>query len=225
MSTLQHRRMVNWARGFTLIELLVVIAIIALLAAILFPVFGRARENARKTSCMNNLKQIGIGFLAYTQDYDELLPSQYWFSGSNHWTGTPAWQLEPYLKNEQIWICPSKRRGAPTPKTSGLISYGVNGIGFFGGGGRALADIQRPGEVVAYADGGTDVYLDGYWCDNSYPKVPTGGQNVRFQTQSPKHLGMVNILWGDGHVKSRRVSQIRWGDFFGSIATSCSGGT
>src|SRR6478735_7183314 len=65
-------------RGFTLIELLVVIAIIALLAAILFPVFARARENARKSSCQNNLKQIGVGLAQYTQDYDELLVAIYY---------------------------------------------------------------------------------------------------------------------------------------------------
>src|ERR1051325_7590284 len=70
------------ARGFTLIELLVVIAIIAILAAILFPVFGRARENARRSSCQSNLKQIGLGLLQYEQDFDESLPGS--------WFGPPA---------------------------------------------------------------------------------------------------------------------------------------
>src|SRR5690349_12144108 len=71
------------ARGFTLIELLVVIAIIALLAAILFPVFARARENARRASCQSNLKQIGLGFHQYTQDYDDRLPLTMWHSGGS----------------------------------------------------------------------------------------------------------------------------------------------
>src|SRR5215216_6698434 len=64
-----------FTQGFTLIELLVVIAIIALLAAILFPVFSRARENARKTSCLNNVRSLSVAFIAYTQDYDEMLPN------------------------------------------------------------------------------------------------------------------------------------------------------
>src|SRR5215218_8331777 len=94
-------------RGFTLIELLVVIAIIAILAAILFPVFARARENARKTSCMNNCKQMGIAFLQYAQDYDEMLPCGYS-------AGPPArdWSndVTPYLKSTQVQQCPSTKR-------------------------------------------------------------------------------------------------------------------
>src|ERR1051325_2216303 len=88
-------------RAFTLIELLVVIAIIALLAAILFPVFSRARENARKSSCLNNLKQIGIGIAQYTQDYDELYPSQ-WMGGAWSW----GYSIYPYVKSTQVFRCP-----------------------------------------------------------------------------------------------------------------------
>ncbi len=90
-------------RAFTLIELLVVIAIIALLAAILFPVFARARENARKSSCLNNLKQIGLGFQQYSQDYDGMTP------GSSSTGGNASWPslLMPYVKSEQIFACPS----------------------------------------------------------------------------------------------------------------------
>src|SRR5687768_5924591 len=77
------RRKRNGAlKGFTLIELLVVIAIIAILAAILFPVFARARENARRSSCQSNLKQIGLGFAQYTQDYDEKMPITIYWTGA-----------------------------------------------------------------------------------------------------------------------------------------------
>jgi prepilin-type N-terminal cleavage/methylation domain-containing protein len=96
-------------RGFTLIELLVVIAIIAILAAILFPVFARAREQARKITCVSNLKQLGTAVIMYAQDYDEYLP--------NNWAGkkdTMLWNdlggsglMDPYLKNRKIWFCPS----------------------------------------------------------------------------------------------------------------------
>ena len=96
-------------RGFTLIELLVVIAIIAILAAILFPVFARAREKARQSSCLNNTKQITLGILMYAQDYDEKI-----VSNAQYRVGTsgPIWwwweMVNPYIKNTQIWVCPSK---------------------------------------------------------------------------------------------------------------------
>ena len=100
--------------GFTLIELLVVIAIIAILAAILFPVFARARENARRASCMSNLKQIGLGIMQYTQDYDEHMPAGFLTN-----TGIPypdgiartyqSWRVAifPYVKSVQVFNCPS----------------------------------------------------------------------------------------------------------------------
>lgn len=95
--------------GFTLIELLVVIAIIAILAAILFPVFAKAREKARQSSCLSNCKQIGIALLAYAQDYDERFPWHCRFmpgtpdGGGNDWQG----QIAPYCKNTQLFRCPS----------------------------------------------------------------------------------------------------------------------
>lgn len=90
--------------AFTLIELLVVIAIIAILAAILFPVFGRARENARRSSCQSNLKQIGLGVMQYTQDYDGYMVLQQ--GGSN---GNVYWPtlVAPYIKSSQVYTCPS----------------------------------------------------------------------------------------------------------------------
>src|SRR6476619_7261623 len=86
-------RFCSKSKGFTLIELLVVIAIIALLAAILFPVFARARENARKSSCANNLKQLALGFLQYTQDYDETLPGLGGYSAPSQDAG--QWMVTP----------------------------------------------------------------------------------------------------------------------------------
>ena len=112
-------------RGFTLIELLVVIAIIAILAAILFPVFARAREKARQTSCLSNMKQLGLGMLMYAQDYDEtftrmghgnqptpVVPGDNYFnynSGSSYLYFYRSWasNIYPYIKNVQIFICPS----------------------------------------------------------------------------------------------------------------------
>ena len=141
-------------RGFTLIELLVVIAIIAILAAILFPVFARARENARRTSCMSNLKQIGLGIMQYNQDYDERYPM--WVEMGNSCNATDdagkpcrkfsvipgndaggvAWGngykktwmdfVYPYIKSTQVFVCPSTEVRDQDP------SYGYS-IGISGG--------------------------------------------------------------------------------------------
>lgn len=100
-------------RGFTLIELLVVIAIIAILAAILFPVFARARENARRSSCQSNQKNIGLGVLQYLQDYDEMTPPSA-AVGPN-----PTDGIQPYIKSAQIFVCPST--------TGAANSYSYNG--------------------------------------------------------------------------------------------------
>ena len=100
-------------KGFTLIELLVVIAIIAILAAILFPVFAKAREKARQSSCLSNVKQLGLALLSYCQDNDECFPL--WISdrhGTNPYSGgTTTYYpifLMPYVKNTQVWVCPSR---------------------------------------------------------------------------------------------------------------------
>ena len=100
-------------KGFTLIELLVVIAIIAILAAILFPVFARAREKARQSSCLSNVKQLALATLMYCQDYDEMIPyDDLDYDGSgDEAAGDGTWRgmIRPYCKNSQLFICPSKR--------------------------------------------------------------------------------------------------------------------
>ena len=106
--------------GFTLIELLVVIAIIAILAAILFPVFSRAREQARKAACLSNLKQVGMALMMYVQDWDETYPVMTLcpaWSQRTPWNCLPQGELLPYLKNVDVWRCPSNPCPCPLPSS------------------------------------------------------------------------------------------------------------
>src|SRR3954463_3124259 len=113
--------------GFTLIELLVVIAIIAILAAILFPVFAKAREAARKTSCLNNIKQLAIGAGMYTQDYDEkLLPSWMEYMPDNALGRTWIAIIQPYVKNTAITLCPSRETQDQNPNDTWETGIAMN---------------------------------------------------------------------------------------------------
>lgn len=114
-------------KGFTLIELLVVIAIIAILASILFPVFSRAREKARQTACLSNIKQLGLGATMYASDYDDQMPTNVHDingSGSQD-SGDMTWRtmVLPYVKNTQIFLCPTDKNPG-TPIFTGGMDYG-----------------------------------------------------------------------------------------------------
>ncbi len=113
--------------AFTLIELLVVIAIIAILAAILFPVFGRARENARRSSCQSNLKQIGLAFIQYSQDFDETFPVGASGSPASFWGASWIGRMQPYVKSAQLFTCPSDTTSvSAAPAGSVAVSYNYN---------------------------------------------------------------------------------------------------
>jgi prepilin-type N-terminal cleavage/methylation domain-containing protein len=212
--------MKNYTRksGFTLIELLVVIAIIAILAAILFPVFAQARAAARKTSCLSNLKQLGLGFMMYSQDYDETFPgikfgnnaaSEGWpwtvYPGSVDWTGVFTVGVQPYIKNKQILQCPS---GTDTNRWSGErgISYCYNEYmyNYYNGFNKQSALSNTPGGVAKVALL-SDCYTSGIFNDweGEGPAPVDGFNRIRYGQYSPwmsNHEGSV-FLYGDGHSK------------------------
>src|SRR5690606_17877441 len=142
--------------AFTLIELLVVIAIISILAAILFPVFARARENARRTSCLSNLKQIGLGIMMYVQDYDEKYPP---YQTPNAATPPGGWQsnwqentaevwiwqqiIQPYTKSMQVFVCPSGLSLVYQGRDTVIqTNYGVNSLIMPATGGISMAAVN-----------------------------------------------------------------------------------
>ena len=202
--------------AFTLIELLVVIAIIAILAAILFPVFARARENARRSSCISNMKQIGLGIMQYAQDYDEqmvLIGTQSSSSCTRPW----GENIQPYMKSKQVFKCPSSTSEAVVACSDVanrvFANYVANGANYqtasnqgFGydrpldmvqwdtGTVRStsLAQITSPSqsiEVVEYEGTG-----------NRSNVATTSSTNGMFDFTN--HLAMTNYLFVDGHVKS-----------------------
>ena len=209
------------SKGFTLIELLVVIAIIALLAAILFPVFARARENARKSSCANNLKQIGLGLLQYTQDYDEIIcRSSYGASSGDGQSDATKWKwmdcTYPYVKSTQVFNCPSDSANpryvfnAPGVGVGGrnFGSYTINAVSIgtytgpsTNGADKALADVADPSGTLWAAD----AILNSGGGDYLYRYVPTTAwTNVTITGTNPRHL-TTNNGTNSGEIAERHL--------------------
>jgi len=218
--------------AFTLIELLVVISIIAVLAAMLFPVFARARESARRSSCLSNLKQVGLAFMQYNQDYDERYPlSSYDPDGNGHVSWTVS--AQPYMKSIQLFRCPSdtgSRWETPASPENGDNYYTTSYImsAWIAGGSQFsnLASINAPASMIIVADADTavaqrDHFHPFYWVNND-PDVTfssymhgTTWDDTKNQTKElalERHLETFNALYGDGHVKAQKWSQVWWQD-------------
>jgi len=206
-------------RGFTLIELLVVIAIIAILAAILFPVFAKAREKARQTSCLSNTRQLGVASLAYAQDYDEVLPTgERTVDGDDVGLRVPSWWydlVEPYTKNQQIIICPSYKQGNDPDNKLG---YGINCCFMCphwcsNDDWVALPQIVRPAELPLYAD--SSFWLGCCWTI-AWANVCEAmcDETVRLPSNTRHNEGS-NIAFCDGHSKwlsAKTVGNQPWMD-------------
>jgi prepilin-type N-terminal cleavage/methylation domain-containing protein/prepilin-type processing-associated H-X9-DG protein len=213
------RNRLSRRRGFTLIELLVVIAIIAILAAILFPVFARAREAARKASCTSNLKQIGLAWMMYAQDYDEFVMPSYDYTGQNGCQWKLWWgcfdgtrvlpntsYLDPYTKNEGVKTCPNRPKGShPAWPTTG---YGYNWE-YFPDVERpalSLTAVNAPTETIIFADSGRLVWEGtGAFEDTSFIQPPS----LEWPAFHARHSGGGNVLWADGHVKFEQPKWMR----------------
>jgi len=187
-----HKRFSGPLGGFTLIELLVVIAIIAILAAILFPVFARARAKARQTACLSNVKQIQLAMMMYAEDYDECYPTV------DHVTGYDWFQpLYPYVKNRQIFRCPAYQAGPTEPETD----YLLNGLFAHGS---SMAQVTAPAEQICIAVRQPGVNATGY---HPWPGDGTSWDNLgaysEFETRIAKgvHNDGSNYGFADGHAK------------------------
>jgi prepilin-type N-terminal cleavage/methylation domain-containing protein/prepilin-type processing-associated H-X9-DG protein len=206
-------------KGFTLIELLVVIAIIAILAAILFPVFAKAREKARQASCMSNLKQLSLAMLMYAQDYDERLTIS-WYTPNDDNGYVWADAIVPYMKNLQILDCPSAQiRAFRNGFLNNYGFYGINrgnlcygyDVSYWGGtagsasgpaanppAGLALAQINRPAQCILLLDS-----WGGFEAAEQYD-IPAWHMDIN----NYRHNSQVNVAFCDGHVKSLNMGSL-----------------
>jgi len=212
-------------RGFTLIELLVVIAIIAILAAILFPVFAHARDKALAATCLSNLKELGLAAMMYVQDYDDTIVPSYtdasalWrsWTGAEYTSTTSRWYmlLQPYIKNYDISTCEagSDIRGNYDSQHYGCNSDLCRTLTSPSSTSYKLAEVQFPANTMLFADSDWSGTAAAYPTNNSY--VIYGPQPNGASISPPhyiwggfmpaRHQGGANMTFADGHAKWHRL--------------------
>ncbi|MGE0002453.1 MAG: type II secretion system protein [Fimbriimonadaceae bacterium] len=205
--------------GFTLIELLVVIAIIAVLAAILFPVYSQAKQSAKATACSSNIRQMQLGVQLYLADHDDTYPLAAYPQGA----GFNIWHdlVDPYMKNKEVWLCPSSTLAKTDANGSPTSHFGYNArylttiaLDFSNAVGHTAVTgtrIAEPSETVAFVTSRTSV--PGSWCgDDGKFLLLVGDPDLDcWGRPDPNAFMSATIAWADTHVSRRRPSQFYLG--------------
>jgi len=208
------------ARAFTLVELLVVIAVIAVLAALLLPVFAGAREKGRQTACASNQRSLGLAILLYCQDHDERLPLAAYATGGFDFA---TWHnlVEPYVRSRETVFCPSSTvsrtdaGGRPTAhfgyNARHLTDVALDFSNYATHSAVSLAQVANPPETVLTADARAS--LLGSWCgdDGKFLLPPSEANSHCWGRPADVHHGGANVLWLDGHLRWHRAGQYYWG--------------
>ncbi len=196
-------------RGFTLIELLVVIAIIAILAAILFPVFARAKGAAQATACMSNQRNLGLAMVIYESDYDDTFPLQAYVvpSGFMLWLDI----IDPYVKNKDVWLCPGSQVSTIDITGERTSHFGYNGLyltdiladfsNVDGHKAVTVTSLGSPAETVVLSS--AKASIEGSWCgdDGKHLLPPSHAPTDCWGLPDPTFALGATVFWADGHAK------------------------
>jgi prepilin-type N-terminal cleavage/methylation domain-containing protein/prepilin-type processing-associated H-X9-DG protein len=222
--------------GFTLIELLVVIAIIAILAAILFPVFAQAREKARGISCLSNCKQIGLAAQMYAQDYDETMVP--FAVGAPFFSTMFSALLDPYIKNQQVWRCPSAPTTLTVPfRSVGMSETAARNLTLPNTTPLPMARLDFPASLIVMADSQVQAWtsnfsagVNGFQACSSLTREATNMPRLASHAHFIRHMSGANYVFADSHAKWMKlrntiVPNSMWSLTFrawSNIPTNCS---
>lgn len=203
----------RFRHGFTLIELLVVIAIIAILAAILFPVFAQAREKARQTHCLNNMKQLGLGFKMYMSDWDDTYPGIGSFNQKNGWIyATTHYVIDvrkgvifPYVKTVEVYHCKSDPApGQEKANSPTLLSYSMSDQYQFNNAPITESDVAEPTETILLMEESNDSALNAGLNDGYFVAALTS-----HDYNADRHTGGGMFVMADSHAKYLKAKDVR----------------